>query len=498
MTITWQNVAAPDLTDVSRMLGQGVAGTANAFSGIANAFDPIKDAAKKQRDNLIKLNTATELDAINSIQDVNALNDYVTKLNRTGLTDRYGQNNVDVEQILAAAAKAPEALVNRINSVNDFKENQLKLTETPQYRNLYEQINLAKDTNTLNQIGLEAAKLGSQYGVELTGLIQSRKEALTRSDRENKEFTMRYEKAKDEEKDRLIQNESDKYFGNIYNIIPENLTGDEAKAYVYKDLINKSFYINADEKAKTAMLNQFTERFDKGANTAFIDPKVRRNLLEQQDKFNIDNQPTEASIANTQRLSQENENLIRNYETTSEKGNIFDSVNNIASALKGDAIDGWIIDDDVKLKQKNINDISQSIADTVSSVKSDLAEQYSKDSNSDIYKLASQEAQPGTPEFTNAVNNLISKMMPEGVIKSALKETPTVDPSFFGEIEFDQDTLAKQIKIHMNKYKGSLSTRTMLNNRYQEETNKLEKAKKEQNKEANINLIESLRKANQR
>jgi hypothetical protein len=177
--ITWQNVAAPDLTDSARLLQQGSSSLSQAFQNLGSAFNPIKDANEANYKKAVDQNTAAELDALNSIQDLDQLKAFTASLTDAGLRQKYG-NAVDTKAIIAARDSAANNLMTRLNTQFDYDQKLVNRKDNLIADPLEEQIASYVDPETmLKDMPALQQKIGTmQQGGKLMAAMTNKYQSL--------------------------------------------------------------------------------------------------------------------------------------------------------------------------------------------------------------------------------------------------------------------------------------------------------------------------------
>ena len=186
MAITWQQVAAPDLTDTSRMLGQGAAGVATGLKTLADAFNPIREAAKVRQAETRDLNTLKEISLLDSLKDPNALQARLSQLTPEGLTQQYGADNIDLSKVLSHAQSALPNLQNQITTNQNFGTKQAEFEEQPAYNSIGEELAGATTLDQLDAIQQKFAGLNSKLGLDGTKAVEAKRQKLI-SERQTQE-----------------------------------------------------------------------------------------------------------------------------------------------------------------------------------------------------------------------------------------------------------------------------------------------------------------------
>lgn len=364
MAITWQQVAAPDLTDVSRILGQGAADAGAGLTSIAKAFDPIRDAAKVRKNELTELNTLNEIQNINAIKDVNQLDSYLQGLNPQSLTQKHG-DAIDLSKVLSTAASAKPNLQNAIGIDQKFAEEQLMQKDNPAYLNISEQIGTVKDASQLNPLRQEAALLDSPLGKKLIGEANAREQQLKDEARttEDRARQVKLDGLTDAKTEANLA--ASAYFANIR----PKLGQFGASPELMNDMESQPFFKLADPTTQNAYRQQLN------ANTTIESPLLsanqkiefaRANEKRLREADNLFNSAVTPLLNKEKKLNED----LSYFDSKGGDIGLMQSLNDVASIVKAAS--------DTEISQEKVGELSDKVTNTINDAQSELAENYLK------------------------------------------------------------------------------------------------------------------------
>lgn len=474
MAITWQQVAAPDLTDVSRILGQGAANAGAGLTSIAKAFDPIRDAAKVRKAELTELNTLDEIQKINSIKDVNQLDSYLSGLNANTLTARRG-DAVDLSKVLSTAASAKTNLQNTIGVDQKFAEDQLVRTENPAYLDFKEKITAATSNEDLDALAQNAAALKSKYGAELVALADSRKKQLL-SESQSKED--RAQTIKERARTNKLNEESDidlannlsrsAYFATGLNDVINNagdLSDNQTQEDILNNLTSKSWFNRLPPEQQAADIQAVKDRF--GLNSINLTSKEKETLLNTQA---ADAKAIEESFMSTkQSIDKESEKLAEQdslYNSPNAAQGIVGWTSELVSNMKGAETSGFLGFGTAheSINQEDVINLTNSANEGVDLAKAELKTTLLANPE----YLAAKGIKAGTEykdlsaqQQTELEAEVGERLNPK-VIYAALKQTTLEDPTGLGKISLDVDSFKDRALAAANNYKMYTKEKTRL------------------------------------
>lgn len=139
MPITWQQVAAPDLSASTEMMNQGANNLASAFKGINAAFDPIRKANAAVAQQETQNNTNSIVSALKNASTLDATKALVQGLDPNKLKETFG-DRIDMGQVMAAKDQAVAGFMDRQNTDYQYAQNQIAQQEKPIIGDLEEQV----------------------------------------------------------------------------------------------------------------------------------------------------------------------------------------------------------------------------------------------------------------------------------------------------------------------------------------------------------------------
>lgn len=139
MPITWQQVAAPDLSGSTEMMNQGANNLASAFKGINAAFDPIRKANAAVAQQETENNTNSIVSALKNASTLDATKALVQGLDPNKLKETFG-DRINIGQVMAAKDQAVAGFMDRQNTDYQYAQTQIAQQEKPIIGDLEEQV----------------------------------------------------------------------------------------------------------------------------------------------------------------------------------------------------------------------------------------------------------------------------------------------------------------------------------------------------------------------
>ena len=373
MAITWQQVAAPDLTDTSRMLGQGAAGVAGGFKTLADAFNPIREAAKAQRTQTRDLNTLKEISLLDSIKDPNALQERLSQLSPEALAQQYnGAENIDLSKVLSHAQSALPKLQEQITSNQKFGVQQQDFNELAVANDLNEKLYAAKTANEVNALIPEFQALEGKAGADGIKSLNARLKEFESQEIAKEDRTQTLLDRDFSNLQRQNSQEANLYFSSIR----PKLEQFGATPDLMNDLESNPFFRNSTPEQQDTYRKQLNSHTTLESSLLPAETKIK--LKAENDKVLSEAQGTYDSITtglnNEEKKVQEN---LSYYEDNSGALGIMKDLSNISGIVKAA--------DDGTIDSERVGEISESITEIVNQEQSKLAELYGK-RNSPVYE----------------------------------------------------------------------------------------------------------------
>lgn len=504
MAITWQQVAAPDMTDVSRMLNVGANQTADALKNLSSAFDPIKQAAANTRKDLVEKNTLNAINEINSISDMGQLDSYLKNTGPQQLIDRFGQDNIDLNKVLSTAAGARDSLTTRLNNQFQFGENQLKQTEVQNFRDISEKIGAAKASGDLDALVPLAQALKSQYGVDAVKDIEAKRAALDNEKRARTTFEQTERTYKTaQEKEQYAKDKGGWYAGLFDRIAQSNLAGTGAIDGELNNLKIQPFYALATPEEQRAMLTEFGNRVMFDPSNPEFNPAMRNEAakLKLANKTLLD--PLESESATLQTALDKRTKEYNKYSQDTDNGAQFSFMGAVKNVAGGKGTDDFGIDDASSLKQDDVVEINNAVTESLTALKSQVIEEQFNEANKKLplYKkmeaLAKEKFKtqiPNAAQVRVAGDEILSGLLTDGVILKALKNSDLGNPWGGGELDINKDSLMKNLKIQMYNYQQVQEDIPKLSDAIKKAATKVEQQKIKNTNDEAVALQNAIRK----
>lgn len=344
MPITWQQVAAPDLSASTEMMNQGANNLASAFKGINAAFDPIRKANAAVAQQETQNNTDSIVSALKNASTLDATKALVQGLDPNKLKETLG-DRIDMGRVMAARDQAVAGFMDRQNTDYQYAQNQIAQQEKPIIGDLGEQIagiGSLEDLKTKRDGIIKQASSLTNGGALIEALNQREKDLQGKADaavdRDNRLFLF------GEQKKGILQAEAvDKIYGAVVGAVRQGAD----PTTVNQSMMDAEQYQSLTAEQKIALQQKVNDL--QGENSILLDASEREELAKSraanQAKLKAEFDSVERSLAPSDKYVADG---MKEFEKDSTKTLVENAITTIGKPI------GELTADDVATMTSNI------------------------------------------------------------------------------------------------------------------------------------------------